>query len=70
MTNIEKTVLQQISDVAWLVHQGPNKLGILNKGVQENFTYITGKELLSFKNEVESLEFKNPRFNLYSNSAP
>lgn len=51
MTNIEKTVLQQISDVAWLVHQGPNKLGILNKGVQENFTYITGKELLSFNNE-------------------
>jgi hypothetical protein len=51
MTNIEKTIIQQISDVALLVHQGPNKLGILNKGVQENFTYITGKELLSFNNE-------------------
>lgn len=53
MTNIEKTVLQQISDVAWLVHQGPNRVGILNKGIQENFTYITGKELVAFKNEDE-----------------
>lgn len=56
MTNIEKTVLQQISDVAWLVHQGPNKLGILNKGAQENFTYITGKELVAFKNDAEVRE--------------
>jgi hypothetical protein len=49
----EKTVLQQISDVAWLVQQGATRVGILNKDVQENFTYITGKELVSFKNEDE-----------------
>lgn len=46
-----KTVLQQISDVAWLVHQGENKLGILNKDVQDHYFYITGKELLEFDND-------------------
>lgn len=49
----EKTMLQQISDVAWLVHQGNEKLGILNKNAQERFTYITGKDLVNFKNDHE-----------------
>lgn len=48
-----KTMLQQISDVAWLVHQGEQKLGILNKDIQENFTYITGKDFVSFNSENE-----------------
>ena len=51
-----KAVLQQISDVAWLVHQGEQKLGILNKDIQEQFTYITGKELVSFTDETEVVE--------------
>ena len=51
-----KAVLQQISDVAWLVHQGEHKLGILNKDIQEHFTYITGKEFVSFSNETEVVE--------------
>lgn len=57
MTELKtKAMLQQISDVAWLVHQGEHKLGILNKDVQEHFTYITGKELVSFDNESEVVE--------------
>lgn len=49
----EKTVLQQISDVAWLVHRGPTKLGILNKDVQEHYTYITGRDLVNFTDQDE-----------------
>lgn len=52
----EKTVLQQISDVAWLVHQGPSKLGILNKDVQEHYTYITGKEFVKFEDKDAVVE--------------
>lgn len=50
----ELTLLQQISDVAWLVRQGNQRIGILNKDVQDRYTYITGKELLTFtdKNQV------------------
>lgn len=55
-TDINKAMLQQISDVAWLVHQGSNKLGILNKDVQETYFYVTGKELVKFKGEQEVLE--------------
>lgn len=50
------TRLQQVSDVAWLVKQGENKLGILNKDVQEKYVYITGKELLKFEDESEASE--------------
>lgn len=54
MTNAqEKTMLQQISDVAWLVHCGRERLGILNKNVQEDYTYITGQELIKFRDEEE-----------------
>ncbi len=52
----EKAVLQQISDVAWLVHQGPSKLGILNKDVQEHYTYITGRELVKFNDQDAVVE--------------
>jgi hypothetical protein len=53
MTKHEKILLQQISDVAWLVHQGQQKVGILNKDVQEHYTYITGKELVSFSDQTQ-----------------
>jgi len=52
-TDLKHTMLQQISDVAWLVHQGEQKLGILNKDVQEHFTFIDGKESVFFNNERE-----------------
>lgn len=54
--DFKKTMLQQISDVAWLVHQGENKLGILNKDVQDHYFYITGKELLEFDNDNQVQE--------------
>ena len=50
------TKLQQVSDVAWLVKQGNNKIGILNKDIQEKYVYITGKELLKFEDESEASE--------------
>jgi hypothetical protein len=56
MTKQEKILLQQISDVAWLVHQGPNKVGILNKDVQEHYTYITGRELVNFADQTQVVE--------------
>lgn len=53
MTKFNDTMLQQISDVAWLVHRGSEKLGILNKSVQDNFTYLNGTDLIHFKNKTE-----------------
>ena len=51
----KKAILQQISDVAWLVKQGKNgnKLGILNKDVQDHYFYINGKEAVSLDNEED-----------------
>jgi hypothetical protein len=54
--DFNKAKLQQISDVAWLVHQGENKLGILNKDVQDHYFYITGKELLEFASDDQVQE--------------
>lgn len=51
--DLEKIMLQQISDVAWLVHKGKKNLGILNKDIQEHYTYITGKELVNFSDQDE-----------------
>ena len=48
-----KAVLQQISDTAWLLRQGPRKVGILNKDIQEKFFYINGKTVQYFENEEE-----------------
>ena len=48
-----KATLQQISDVAWLVRQGKNKLGILNKDVQNHYFYINGKEMVSLDDIIE-----------------
>lgn len=52
-TNFEETILQQISDVSWLVLQGKQRLGILNKDIQEKYVYIDGKELLEFNTDAE-----------------
>lgn len=49
----EKTMLQQISDVAWLVHRGNERVGLLNKDVQEHFTFISGKEMVTFDDETQ-----------------
>lgn len=50
---ITKTKLQQISDEAWLVKQGDEKVGILNKDVQHRYTYITGKTVTLFSDDTE-----------------
>lgn len=55
-TSFEKTMLQQISDVAWLVHQKGERLGILNKDVQEHYVYINGHEIVQFQDENEVCE--------------
>ena len=55
-TDFKKTMLQQISDVAWIVHQRGSKLGILNKNIQENFTYINGQDYLQFTSESEVIK--------------
>jgi hypothetical protein len=49
-------MLQQISDVAWLVHRGNERVGLLNKDVQENYTFISGKEMVNFDSENEVRE--------------
>ena len=45
--NRKKATLQQISDEAWLVRQGKNKLGILNRDVQNHYFYINGKDSIN-----------------------
>ena len=55
--NKSKAKLQQISDVAWLVRQGANKMGILNKDVQDHYFYINGKEMVSLDNEEDVEKF-------------
>jgi|TARA_B100000073_G_C23674551_1_gene550016 hypothetical protein len=53
----KKAILQQISDVAWLVRQGKNKLGILNKDVQNKYFYINGKEAISLPEQKDVEEY-------------
>ena len=52
-----KASLQQISDVAWLVRQDKNKMGILNKDVQNHFFYINGSKGIALDNEEEVQEY-------------
>lgn len=49
---VSETKLQQISEEAWLVQQGGQRIGILNKDVQERYTYITGKTIELFDNDT------------------
>ena len=51
-----KTKLQEISDVAWIVNQGEQHIGILNQDVQNRFTYISGHEMVKFDNEQEVIQ--------------
>jgi len=51
-----KTKLQQISDVAWIVQQGTKRIGILNKDVQEHYTFISGQSVELFDNDEEVRE--------------
>jgi len=55
MVNI-KTKLQQISDVAWLVHRGTERIGILNKDVQDHYTFISGQTMEIFNNDDEVIQ--------------
>lgn len=47
------TKLQQISDVAWIVQKGEQRLGILNKDVQDHYTFISGKTIELFDDDTE-----------------
>lgn len=51
MTNYDLTKLQQISDVAWLVNRGGERIGILNQDIQDNFIYISGKDTVNFQGQ-------------------
>ena len=53
VTKKSKAHLQQVSDVAWLVRQGPRKLGILNKDIQDHYFYLNGKSILKFDDEAD-----------------
>lgn len=48
-----KMVLQPITDAAWLVQQGEEKVGLLNKDVHEQYTFISGKTSLVFDDDTE-----------------
>jgi hypothetical protein len=48
-----QTKLQQISDVAWIVQQGNQRIGLLNKDVQNHYTFISGKTVEIFDNDTE-----------------
>lgn len=57
MTSFELTKLQQISDVAWLVNRGGERIGILNQDIQDKFIYISGKDTVNFHGEQEVRDF-------------
>ena len=46
-----KAKLQPISDEAWIVQRGDKRIGLLNKNVQDRFTFISGKTIEVFDNE-------------------
>jgi hypothetical protein len=67
----EHTKLQQISDVAWIVQQGNKRVGILNRDVQNHYTFISGKTVEIFDNDSEVREhFGNIRLFEEKISAP
>ena len=51
-----KTKLQQISSEAWIVQKGDKRIGILNKNIQDRFTFISGKSIEVFDAEEEVSE--------------
>jgi len=56
MTFDMKTKLQQISDEAWIVQKGKQPIGILNKDVQNHFTFISGQSIEVFGSDNEVRE--------------
>lgn len=46
-----KAKLQPISDEAWIVQRGDKRIGLLNKNVQDRFTFISGQTIEVFDNE-------------------
>ena len=48
-----KTKLQQITDEAWIVQKGDERIGILNKDIQNHYTFITGKHIEMFVDDKE-----------------
>ncbi len=51
-----KTKLQQISSEAWIVQKGEKRIGILNKNIQNRFTFISGQSIEVFDAEEEVSE--------------
>ena len=51
-----KTKLQQISSEAWIVQKGDKRIGILNKNIQDRFTFISGKSIEVYDTEEEVSE--------------
>lgn len=47
-----ETKLQQISDVAWIVQRGSQRMGILNKNVQNHYIFVSGKSVEVFDNDT------------------
>lgn len=45
--------LQQISDMAWIVYKDDQETGILNKDVQDHYTYINGSEFVRLNDDRE-----------------
>ena len=45
--------LQQISDEAWIVQRGEERIGILNKNVQNRYTFISGQHIEIFNSDSE-----------------
>jgi hypothetical protein len=50
---IERAKLQPITDSAWIVHGDQNKLGILNRDVQNHYTFVNGSVVLKFDDKKE-----------------
>lgn len=48
--------LQQISDEAWIVQRGEQRIGILNKNVQNRYTFISGQTIEVFDSDQDVRE--------------
>lgn len=48
-----KAKLQPISDEAWIVQQGNERIGILNRNIQNRYTFISGKTIEVFNTDTE-----------------
>lgn len=53
MIDSEKVVLQQVKEDIWLVRHGDDRLGILNKDIQDHYTYVNGECFINFRDADE-----------------